>query len=69
MTPEEEDSVKHLYTKEQALLQEEVDFDIDKIQEEAGECFNKFTEEQNNIFTKVIGAIDGGKPLQVFISA
>ena len=31
ITQEEEDSVRYLYTKEQALLQEELDFNVDEL--------------------------------------
>ena len=69
MTKEEEDSVKHLYTKEQALMQEELDFNIEELRVEAEECLNKFTPEQKKIYNRVINAIDKNEPLQIFISA
>ena len=69
MTKEEEDSVKHLYTKEQALMQEELDFNIEELRVEAEECVNKFTPEQKKIYNRVINAIDKNEPLQIFISA
>ena len=69
MTKAEEDSVKHLYTKEKALIQEELDFNVGELRIEAEECQNKFTPEQERIYNRVISAIDNEEPLQIFISA
>ena len=68
-TKEEEDSVKHLYTKEKALIQEELDFNVGELQIEAEECRKKFTPEQERIYNRVMSAIDKEEPLKIFISA
>ena len=69
MTDEEQKSVEHLFNPAEALIQEEMDFDVILLQATVEEIKPKFTREQKIIYDIVMEAVSQNEELQLFISA
>ena len=69
MTDEEIASVEGLVNTEEALIHDEMDFDVMTLRLDVEEIKTKFTQAQQEIFDVVMEAVKESQGLQIFISA
>ena len=69
ITDEEKATVEGLVNIQEAVIREELDFDVRDLTDGVETTRAKFTEEQEAIFNTVMSAVRQEKPLQLFISA
>jgi hypothetical protein len=69
MTDEEKSTVAGLVNIEEAVIREEMDYDVAELAAEVETTLQKFTAEQETIFNTVMRAVRQEESLQLFISA
>ena len=69
ITDEEKATVDGLVNIQEAVIREELDFDVRQLTDGVTETRAQFTEEQESIFNTVMSAVRREEPLQLFISA
>ena len=68
-TPEELAQVHHIVSTEPAVIREELDFEVERLQEMVNDRVPNFTPEQQDIYNLVLDAVTNSKELCLFIDA
>ena len=69
MTDEEKATVGSMVNVEEAVIREELDFEMDKLVANVERVLPDFTDEQREIYDTVMTAVRDNRSLQLFISA
>ena len=69
LTAEDLADIEHMTSIQPAIIREELDFDMERLNTEVEERVPTFTQEQRNIYNKVMEAVKNESQLLVFIDA
>ena len=69
MTDEEKATVGSMVNVEEAIIREELDFEMDELVANVERVLPDFTDEQREIYDTVMTAVRDNRSLQLFISA